>query len=243
MKDTQEVRNCIQCENEFIAWKKSNRRHCSDKCARKTVKEKNKSGMIVYCLSCGASIYKQRYQLKPGYKPFCSKECANKGQLVNRVEIKCTNEFCSNIVLKTQNEIDKYVIRNAKIFCSVKCNNINRSQTAGSMVKHSGTKPELYFESLLKVNSIEYIHQYPIPWKKGWKKWFDFYIPKYNLLIEIDGIYWHGKGKLDTELNVHQEQSRLNDIQKSALAQNAGYNLLRIWEDEIDKFNIKQLLT
>jgi very-short-patch-repair endonuclease len=244
MKSSQEKRNCIQCNSEFIAWKSSNTCHCSNVCARKTVKEKLqrfRTGAISHCSFCNKDMYVAKWEIST--KKYCSKKCQNQGLFVERIEVKCTNEFCSNVVSKTKNELDKYTERNAKIFCSVKCSNINRSQIAGSMLKHSGTKPELKFKELLDANNIEYKHQYAIPWKKGWKKWFDFYIPKYNLLIEIDGIYWHGKGKLDSELNAQQNQSRLNDIQKSKLAQNSGYNLLRIWEDELDKFNINQLLT
>ena len=243
MNPLQEERSCIQCTNKFTAWKKSTRSHCSDKCARKTVKEKNnrfKTGTICQCIVCNSNIYVPNWEAN---KKYCSNACKNTGQKTNRIEIKCTNEFCSNIVLKTQNEINKYIHRKAKIFCSVKCNNINRSQKSFSAIKHSNTQPELKFRDLLDFNDIEYIPQYPVPWKRGWKKWFDFYIPKYNLLIEIDGIYWHGKGKVDSELNSQQKQSRQNDIQKTKLAQTSGYNLLRIWEDDIDKFNIKQLLT
>lgn len=236
------VRNCIQCNKEFNTWQNTNIKHCSDQCARKTVKEKNvrfKTGNVTQCISCKADIYIARWQVN---KHYCSRKCQHKGQLVNRIEVKCSNEFCSNIVLKTQKEVSSYISRSAKIFCTVKCNNINRSQSASKMLKHSGTKPELKFKLLLDDNNIDYIHQYAIQWKRGWKKWFDFYIPKYNLLIEIDGIYWHGKGLADLELNAQQAQSRINDIQKSTLAQNSGYNLLRIWEDEIDKFNINQLM-
>lgn len=34
---------------------------------------------------------------------------------------------------------------------------------------------------------IEYLYQFEA---KDIKRWFDFYLPKHNLLIEIDGGYW-----------------------------------------------------
>lgn len=34
---------------------------------------------------------------------------------------------------------------------------------------------------------VEYLYQFEA---KDIKRWFDFYLPKHNLLIEIDGGYW-----------------------------------------------------
>jgi very-short-patch-repair endonuclease len=55
---------------------------------------------------------------------------------------------------------------------------------------------------------------------KGYSpKEYDFYIPSLNLLLEIDGEYWHSLPK-----NVK------NDKYKDELAKIAGYKLLRIPE-------------
>lgn len=234
-----EKRKCIQCQTVFEAWPSQGKNHCSLGCSRKTVSEKNCTGEYDKCETCNTSIYRGIASVT---KRFCSLECARIGQLVNRTEVKCTNEFCSNIVLKTKQEIRKYKERDANIFCSVKCSNINRSQKASTLFKHSGTKPELKFKSILDDNMIEYKHQYSVQWKKGWKKWYDFYLPSLNLLVEIDGTYWHGKGLKDSELNAQQLQSRLNDIQKIKLATTSGYNIIHIWEDDLDKFKISNLI-
>ena len=63
---------------------------------------------------------------------------------------------------------------------------------------------------------------------------YDFYIPSKNTLIEIDGIYWHGKGIDDAKLNETQKRNRLNDNRKTCIAKENGYDLIRIWEDEIE---------
>jgi very-short-patch-repair endonuclease len=68
---------------------------------------------------------------------------------------------------------------------------------------------------------------------------FDFYIPSKNLLIEVDGIYWHGRNIGDDKLNVDQANSRRNDKYKNELAIRKGYNLLRVWEDELDTLKTK----
>jgi len=118
----------------------------------------------------------------------------------------------------------------------------NRSNLAGKNRKYTKTKPELHFMELLDKNNIEYKFQHWVEWKHGWKKFYDFYIPNKNLLIEIDGVYWHGKDKIDDKLNNQQIQTRQNDAIKNELAKKRGYDLMRIWEDEIENFDIKGLI-
>ena len=64
-------------------------------------------------------------------------------------------------------------------------------------------------------------------------KLYDFYIPSTNTLIEVDGIYWHGKHKNLEDLNDTQMKVRKNDEIKNRLANENGYTLIRIWEDEV----------
>lgn len=45
---------------------------------------------------------------------------------------------------------------------------------------------EDFARDFLNVLGVKYIYQY----ETNIGRWFDFYIPKYNLLIEIDGGYW-----------------------------------------------------
>jgi hypothetical protein len=58
-------------------------------------------------------------------------------------------------------------------------------------------------------------------------KCYDILIPEWNLLIELDGIYWHG---LDRTQNFSADQvsGLANDFLKNRLAKESGYNLLRI---------------
>lgn len=60
--------------------------------------------------------------------------------------------------------------------------------------------------------------------------------------MEIDGIYWHGKGLADSELNNQQTKTRENDKIKNQLAKDQNYKLIRIWEDEIESFNIETII-
>ena len=56
-----------------------------------------------------------------------------------------------------------------------------------------------------------------------------------NILIEADGIYWHGKNKKDDELNEAQLKVRKNEKIKNKLAKKNDYHLVRYWEDQIHK--------
>ena len=90
------------------------------------------------------------------------------------------------------------------------------------------SKPEIEVEKYLKDNNIEYKYNYELCGKL-----YDFYIPSINTLIEVDGIYWHGKNKKINDLNETQVRNRKNDQIKDRLAVDNGYNLIRIWEDEV----------
>ncbi len=65
-------------------------------------------------------------------------------------------------------------------------------------------------------------------------KIFDFYIPDKNILFEVDGSYWHGYNKTLTEMNDVQKKIYYNDRKKTTLAKGLGYELIRVWEHELD---------
>ena len=98
------------------------------------------------------------------------------------------------------------------------------------------TEPEKKFEAWLQTKNIDYKSPYPL---KG--KLYDFYIPSKNILVEIDGIYWHAKGLLDKDLNETQKLNKLNDSRKTCIAKENGYTLVRVWEDEITEENCTKI--
>jgi very-short-patch-repair endonuclease len=65
-------------------------------------------------------------------------------------------------------------------------------------------------------------------------KIFDFFIPDLNTLIEVDGDYWHGHNVSLTEMNHIQKKTYYNDRRKDTIAKGLGYNLIRVWEHELD---------
>ena len=81
---------------------------------------------------------------------------------------------------------------------------------------------------------VEYVYQFEA---KDIGRFFDFYIPSINLIIEIDGDYWHGNPDKykDEELKGHQKRARRVDEHKTKWALLHGIPILRIWESDIRK--------
>jgi very-short-patch-repair endonuclease len=100
------------------------------------------------------------------------------------------------------------------------------------------SKLEEKFKTLLDVLDIEYQHFFITP---KINKIFDFYIPEHNLLIEVDGDFYHCNPKIyDTPVCKTQEINIENDKLKDQWALDNGYKLLRFWENDINN-NIKQV--
>jgi very-short-patch-repair endonuclease len=93
------------------------------------------------------------------------------------------------------------------------------------------TKPEMIISAILKREGIYFTREYCVL-----GKYYDFFLSDYNILLEMDGTYFHGKqkeGLTETTLNTMQIKNRCNDIVKNAIAKGRGFKLVRIWEDEL----------
>ncbi len=106
---------------------------------------------------------------------------------------------------------------------------IARLHVDGRYRRKKDTKPEREVKALLDRHGIACTPQHQLS-----NKVFDFFIPSHQLLIEVDGTYWHGKGLSAEEMNKTQLHNHKNDKVKNQLASDANLMLLRIWEDEID---------
>lgn len=88
-------------------------------------------------------------------------------------------------------------------------------------------------------NNLEYIEEFILPeWNLGYRlaKPFDFYLPKHNTLIELNGCFWHGCNRCYKPHPI-QTRVKLNDLEKASTAQQLGYRLLVIWEHDREKIN------
>ena len=96
------------------------------------------------------------------------------------------------------------------------------------------TKPERLFALILDILNIEYEKQKPV---KKYK--CDFYIPKYNLIVEIDGDYWHANPKKYKASDIIGPSKKTakkiweSDKTKTLDILNEGYKVLRYWASDL----------
>lgn len=105
---------------------------------------------------------------------------------------------------------------------------------------------EVKFEKYLIDIGVNHEHNYKIPFVPEGKnstryKYYDFYLPEYNLLVEIHGSWWHPES--GTNLNKMQINNLENDAFKKQLAKDRNYDLLVIYDYELDKFINENLLS
>jgi very-short-patch-repair endonuclease len=101
------------------------------------------------------------------------------------------------------------------------------------------TKIEKFIKMVLDKCNIHYIPQYSIC-----EFYVDVYIPKYNLIIEADGDYWHAnpkKYKADDIIKypgnriVTAHEIWDADIKRQSKIESFGYNVIRIFESDVNE--------
>jgi very-short-patch-repair endonuclease len=102
------------------------------------------------------------------------------------------------------------------------------------------TDIEKMFEVILEELEIPFQCKFRIYDKNKVNFWFreyDFLILNTNILIEVDGDYWHGNQNIFEELTEFQKSIQINDEIKENFAKNKGYNVIRFWGSDIKKNN------
>lgn len=74
-------------------------------------------------------------------------------------------------------------------------------------------------------------------------RFFDYYLNEHNLIIEIDGSYYHGDPRLyeESSLSKMQKRNKRVDEYKDKWALMHGIPIMRIWEKDIRE-NPKQVM-
>jgi len=105
--------------------------------------------------------------------------------------------------------------------------------------KHYTSKLEKTFANILDILDIKYQQFF---YAKDIKSFYDFYLPDYNIIIEVDGDFWHcnPNSKHNIPKYKTQQQNIIKDQIKTQWAIDNGYKLLRFWENDINN-NIKQI--
>ena len=232
------TRTCPKC-SAVLTYKNKyscNRAERLESVCSRCIQASRRRRVKTICETCNILLQVQPNQLKK--RNYCSRECADKGhsKYLTKKEYKevecpeCNTRFMQHW-------------KGPKKYCSAKCNSRANLKTVNSKApKNKGTIPEMLLMGLLDTLNINYQYQRAVPWKRGWKKWYDFYLPDYNLLVEVDGIYWHGKDIPTSALNKQQWNTRKNDRLKNYLAKLRGFNLVRIWSNEIEHLNLLNII-
>jgi very-short-patch-repair endonuclease len=79
---------------------------------------------------------------------------------------------------------------------------------------------------------VKFVYQFEA---KEIGRFYDFYLPEHNLLIEIDGGYYHSDPRVvdENKLNPMQQRNKRIDEYKNRWALANGIPLIRIWEKDI----------
>jgi len=111
-------------------------------------------------------------------------------------------------------------------------NNKHTPETISKIISHRPmNKLEKLVSKLLQKNNIKFYYQFYIN-KNNIIKSYDFKIKDVNILIEIDGDYYHG-GPGCEKYFFKLEETKQNDKINTQLAESLGYKVIRIWESEI----------
>lgn len=97
---------------------------------------------------------------------------------------------------------------------------------------------EKFAKEFLDKLGVEYIYQFKA---ESIGRYYDFCIPSANLIIEVDGDYWHSKGLLYEDMTPTQKRNKRVDKEKNHWALVNNFKLLRIWESDINK-NPKEVM-
>jgi len=100
--------------------------------------------------------------------------------------------------------------------------------------KQYGSKLETYFmENFLDKYNIKYTRNYYV---KDIKSFYDFYLPGFNILIEVDGDYWHCNPEIYKEAKFPNIIRNIEkDKKKNKWCEDNNIILIRFWENVIKK--------
>lgn len=222
---------CIGCNREHTARMPKSRKYCSVDCSRKSKKPNRKTGKYINCYQCGKERYITLSTIKD--KNFCSKGCANIYQARNKLEFNC--KTCKNKFYWSKSRIKN----NNPTYCSIDCRNkddewIKNTSIKANIVQQNKkglNKLELLGRTLLEQLDMDFEEQVLI----AEKFLVDVFIPKYNLIIQWDGDYWHGHHtKLKNgEPDSRQKKRMMLDKSQNEYMKKCGYTVLRFWEHEV----------
>lgn len=204
---------CYNCEN--IKFHKNNNFKFL-----KIIKVNNTTMHSAMCLECNSIINKHISDWKK--YPYCY-TCKSNNEIKN---------IFINWVYLGKATITKDIIHHVAK-CS-KCNTersdiLSNWKTSNSICytcNPISTVPEMLIKNILDKNNIEYIqNDYSILGDKE----LDFYIPKHNIAIEYNGLYWHSEA-MGKHKKYHLEKTEVCEKKRINLLHIMEYDDFSIWE-------------
>ena len=128
-------------------------------------------------------------------------------------------------------------------------NSIHSVNSVRSVKGYSISKLETYVSEILIELNIPYETQFYIKDGKEWKL-YDFHIKNTNILLEINGDYWHANPKHYKENDIIKyvtgnksaKDVWIKDDKKKRVAELNGYVVENVWEDDIKKLKREILI-
>lgn len=93
---------------------------------------------------------------------------------------------------------------------------------------------EKFAKEFLERLGVKFIYQFKV---EEIGRWYDFYLPEHNLIIEIDGSFYHADPRVVSEdklTPMHKHNMRVDEY-KNRWALAHGIPIIRIWEKDINE--------
>lgn len=145
--------------------------------------------------------------------------------------------------VKLKEETDK------SLFCSKACyrdwyakewsqqeewREISRKRTVNMICNgtfnHTETEPQIILNKMLESLEIKYINEYNCKYYS-----VDNYLIDYNLMIEVNGGFWHCDPRKYNNISYQQQYDRIisDKRKRSSILKNYGINILYLWEKDL----------
>lgn len=217
-------------------------------------KIRNKDGLDTMCITCNREYQEKRKKLNIQYEPKNEgyKECYICHKILSIINFsvdrrladgrtnrckQCISKYNKNYKIQNKDKIREYAkyydVQIISKKCIV-CGNTYQGKRNGTNFCpdcHSKrrTLPELDFINLLNQFNIKYEVEYHIGNYN-----YDFYLPEYNLLVEISPSYSHSTNPIGY---ISKGKDKFYHFNKVNFANTQGYDCINIW-DWLDKSSI-----
>ncbi|MBC8428545.1 DUF559 domain-containing protein [bacterium] len=214
--DFPSYRKCVMCDN--ISWHKN----CSKKCGIE---------------------YKKKFLVgknSPRYGKQVLQETRDKISNTHKKKIKMEGSWRLGKIHSKESKIKMGKTRVMRGLSKGKNNPMyGKTHTPEAIEKIMSKRPMNTLETLVSNlfidNNILYYYQYFLS-RNGVCKSYDFKIKGTNILIEVDGDYWHGGPNSNKYKPFHRlDETKANDTFKDKFAKKHGFKVYRFWESEIKK--------